>query len=105
MQLSVIPTFLAEISPANFRGSAGSLYWLAIKVGGLVVTGIVRGTSNIKGNPSWQIPIGIIFIIPAFVLVLVWFTPEVRYTSFPLHRFHKYVRNNSFTALLLTGLK
>jgi hypothetical protein len=32
MQLAVIPTFLAEISPAHLRGSMGVLYWLSIKV-------------------------------------------------------------------------
>ncbi|RFU35070.1 hypothetical protein B7463_g1273, partial [Scytalidium lignicola] len=31
MQLAVIPVFLAEISPAHFRGSMGVLYWLSIK--------------------------------------------------------------------------
>lgn len=33
MQLAVIPTFLAEISPAHLRGGTGALYWLSIKVG------------------------------------------------------------------------
>lgn len=32
MQLSVIPIFLAEISPTYLRGSIGTLYWLSIKV-------------------------------------------------------------------------
>lgn len=32
MQLAVIPTFLAEISPAHLRGGMGVLYWLSIKV-------------------------------------------------------------------------
>lgn len=77
MQLAVIPTFLAEISPVQMRGGTGVLYWLAIKCGGLVVTGITRATSNIPDNGAWQIPMGLIFIIPAIVLTLVWFIPEV----------------------------
>ena len=79
MQLIVIPIFLAEISPANLRGSTGTLYWLAIKCGGLLVTGIVRGTSEFKDNRAWQIPMALIWIIPAFIMVLVWFVPEVCY--------------------------
>lgn len=78
MQLAVIPTFLAEISPVQLRGTAGASYWLAIKFGGLVVTSIVRGTSTIKGNASWRIPISLILVIPAILIVLVWFIPEVR---------------------------
>ncbi|OAA70612.1 General substrate transporter [Cordyceps fumosorosea ARSEF 2679] len=76
MQLSVIPTFLAEISPPRLRGTAGASYWLAIKFGGLIVTSIVRGTSTIKGNASWRIPISLILVIPAFIIPLVWFIPE-----------------------------
>ncbi|KAM0669745.1 hypothetical protein ACQRIU_000140 [Beauveria bassiana] len=76
MQLSVIPTFLAEISPPQLRGTAGASYWLAIKFGGLIVTSIVRRTSTIKGNASWRIPISLILVIPAFIIPLVWFIPE-----------------------------
>ncbi|OAQ99670.1 hypothetical protein LLEC1_03656 [Akanthomyces lecanii] len=76
MQLAVIPTFLAEISPVQLRGTAGASYWLAIKFGGLVVTSIVRGTSTIKGNASWRIPISLILVIPAILIILVWFIPE-----------------------------
>ena len=32
MQLAVIPTLLAELSPAHLRGATGVLYWLSIKV-------------------------------------------------------------------------
>ncbi|KAG4437829.1 hypothetical protein IFR05_006675 [Cadophora sp. M221] len=76
MQLSVIPIFLAEISPTHLRGSIGALYWLSIKCGGLLVTGIVRVTSKNNDNSAWQIPIGLIFVIPTIVISLIWFVPE-----------------------------
>ncbi|EGX87921.1 sugar transport protein, putative [Cordyceps militaris CM01] len=76
MQLAVIPTFLAEISPPQLRGTTGASYWLAIKFGGLVVTSIVRATSTIKGNSSWRIPISLILVIPTILIGLVWFIPE-----------------------------
>ncbi|KAH6721875.1 putative sugar transport protein [Leptodontidium sp. MPI-SDFR-AT-0119] len=76
MQLSVIPIFLAEISPTYLRGSIGTLYWLSIKCGGLLITGIVRVTSKNKDYSAWQIPIGLIFVIPTIVISLIWFVPE-----------------------------
>ncbi|KAJ5604620.1 sugar transport protein [Penicillium lagena] len=76
MQLAVIPTTLAEIAPAKIRGAVGVLYWLNVKVGGFVVTAITRGTSTIPNNASWRIPFGLILIIPAIVISLIWFTPE-----------------------------
>ena len=109
MQLAVIPIFLAEISPAHMRGSMGVLYWLGVKVcrfhlhkeiyfndgppdfagkcGGLLITGIVRVTSNNRDNSAWQIPIGLIFVIPVIVILLVWFIPEVSIIFFKLPRF------------------
>ncbi|CAK7207997.1 hypothetical protein SEUCBS139899_010831, partial [Sporothrix eucalyptigena] len=67
---------VAEMAPAQIRGSMGVLYWLTIKVGGLVVTCITRRTSAIPSNASWQIPFGLILIIPAVVIAMVWFIPE-----------------------------
>ncbi|PWY90229.1 sugar transport protein [Aspergillus heteromorphus CBS 117.55] len=76
MTMAVIPTALAELAPGRIRGAMGVLYWLSIKIGGLVVTGIARGTSGITNNSAWQIPFGLILIVPCIVLSLVWFTPE-----------------------------
>lgn len=76
MQMAVIPTTLSEIAPAKIRGGMGVLYWLSIKVGGLVVTSITRGTENIKSNAAWRIPFGLILIIPFTVCCLIWFTVE-----------------------------
>ena len=45
--------------------------------GGLLITGIVRATSKDRDNSAWQIPIGLIFVIPVIVILLVWFLPEV----------------------------
>lgn len=76
MEMAVIPTTLAELAPAKVRGAMGVLYWLSIKVGGLVVTSITRGTSGIPTNAAWRIPFGLILIIPLILISLVWFTPE-----------------------------
>lgn len=76
MQLAVIPTALTELAPAQVRGGMCVLYWLSIKIGGLVVTAITRGTSSIETNAAWKIPFGLFLVIPSIVLSLIWFTPE-----------------------------
>lgn len=76
MQLAVIPTALSELAPAKNRGGVGVLYWLAIKVGGLVVTSITRGTKTIETNAAWRIPFGLLLVIPSIVISLVWFIAE-----------------------------
>ncbi|PWY81647.1 sugar transport protein [Aspergillus sclerotioniger CBS 115572] len=76
MQMAVIPTTLAELAPRNVRGAMGVLYWLSIKIGGLVVTGIARGTSSISTNTAWRIPFGLILVIPFICIFLVWIMPE-----------------------------
>ena len=76
MQLAVIPTTLSEIAPARNRGGVSVLYWLAIKVGGLVVTSITRGTKTIQTNAAWRIPFGLLLVVPSIVICLVWFIAE-----------------------------
>jgi hypothetical protein len=76
MQLAVIPTTLAELAPARVRGAMGVLFWLSIKVGGLVVTCITRGTSAIPNDAAWRIPFGLFLVVPSIIIGLVWFTPE-----------------------------
>ncbi|KAJ5122139.1 hypothetical protein N7526_009076 [Penicillium atrosanguineum] len=76
MQMAVIPTALSELAPAKFRGGMGVLYWLSIKCGGLLVTGIARGTENITSNAAWRIPFGLILVIPSIICCAVWFTVE-----------------------------
>ena len=74
--MAAIPTTLTELAPARVRGGMGVSYWLSIKVGGLIVTSITRGTSSIQSNAAWRIPFGLLLIIPFTVLCLIWFTPE-----------------------------
>ncbi|CAI7646358.1 unnamed protein product [Penicillium pancosmium] len=76
MQLAVIPTTLSEIAPARNRGGVSVLYWLAIKVGGLIVTSITRGTKTIESNAAWRIPFGLLLVVPSILICLVWFIAE-----------------------------
>ena len=50
---------------------------LSSKFGSLVVSCVARGTSTLKSNASWQIPIGLFYVTPTIVASLIWFVPEV----------------------------
>lgn len=76
MVIAVIPTTLAELAPAKIRGAMGVLFWLSIKIGGLVVTSIARSTSKVPTDAAWRVPFGLIFVIPLIVSSLIWLTPE-----------------------------
>ncbi|KIW46759.1 uncharacterized protein PV06_02403 [Exophiala oligosperma] len=76
MELAVVPTTLAELSPPRFRGSMVGLYWLSIKVGGLIISVIAKRTSQLNTNWAWRIPFTLFFIIPTIVASLIWLLPE-----------------------------
>lgn len=47
------------------------------KTGGLIVNCICRGTSTLKTNAAWRIPLGLFFVIPAIIICAIWTIPEV----------------------------
>ncbi|KIW18021.1 hypothetical protein PV08_02308 [Exophiala spinifera] len=76
MELAVVPTTLAELSPPRFRSSMVGLYWLSIKLGGLIISVIANRTSQVNTNWAWRIPFSLFFIVPTIVASLIWFLPE-----------------------------
>jgi hypothetical protein len=75
--MAVILTTLAKLASVRIYGAIGVLYWLHIKIGGLVITCITRGTSTILSNTAWRIPFGLFLIILLIMIALVWFTPKL----------------------------
>ncbi|KAH7394268.1 putative sugar transporter [Phaeosphaeria sp. MPI-PUGE-AT-0046c] len=76
MELSVIPAFQSEIVPAPARGLVVGTYQLSLILGGLVINSVCRGTSTIKDNRAWRIPLGLFYIVPSIIAALVFLTPE-----------------------------
>ncbi|RSM04056.1 hypothetical protein CEP52_007009 [Fusarium oligoseptatum] len=76
MELSVVPIYQSEIVPARSRGFVVSTYQTSVILGGLIVSIITRGTSDIPSNASWQIPYGLFFFVPTIVASAIWFVPE-----------------------------
>ncbi|KAK7416862.1 hypothetical protein QQX98_004920 [Neonectria punicea] len=67
MELAVVTIYQSEIVPARSRGFVVSTYQTSVIDGGLVVSAITRGTSDIPSNASWQIPFGLFFFVPTIV--------------------------------------
>lgn len=76
MELAVVPIFQSEIVPKEVRGFIVGTYQLMLYFGGLIMSLICRGTSELEGNKQWQIPFGLFFVIPTIVATLIWFIPE-----------------------------
>lgn len=44
----------------------------------MIVNAVCKATSTLSGNESFRIPFGLFFVIPVFVMCLIFFIPEVR---------------------------
>lgn len=76
MELSVIPLYQAEITPAQARGAMVASYNTALLLGMLIMSLICYGTSEIPNRTSYILPIGLFYIIPTIVLVCTFWMPE-----------------------------
>lgn len=76
MEMAVIPVFQAEITPAKARGFMVGAFQFSLSIGGLVVHIITNATANRQDSSSWRIPVGLFFIFPIIVGILINFVPE-----------------------------
>jgi SP family sugar:H+ symporter-like MFS transporter len=67
--------YIQEVSPARYRGMslAGFQFWTSI--GALVGTIVDNFTAKIDGRDSYVIPLGLIYIVPVFIFVGLFFIP------------------------------
>ncbi|KAL1869974.1 hypothetical protein VTK73DRAFT_2895 [Phialemonium thermophilum] len=72
MELAVVPAYQSEIVPAPVRGLIVGTYQFSLILGGLIINCVCLGTSRIPGNRSWQIPIGLFYIIPTLIASAIW---------------------------------
>lgn len=76
MELSVCPVFQAEIVPHQIRGFVVGTYQMSLLIGGIIINSVCRGTSTLDGNKSWQIPLGLFYLVPLCIICGIWFVPE-----------------------------
>jgi MFS transporter, SP family, sugar:H+ symporter len=72
----VTPIYQSECAPAYLRGMISATIQFQISFGQTVASLINFGTQNMKGDKSWQIPIGLQFIVPVVILALLPLMPE-----------------------------
>ncbi|KAG9496377.1 hypothetical protein J7337_012965 [Fusarium musae] len=76
MTIVVVPIYQAETAPKALRGLITSSLQLMILLGSLVASLVTWGTSSMKTNAAWHIPVALQFIAPTFLLVLWFWVPE-----------------------------
>ncbi|KAK3938546.1 putative glucose transporter rco-3 [Diplogelasinospora grovesii] len=68
--------YIQECAPARYRGLMISSFQVWTSVGSLVGTVVDNFTAKIEGRDSYLIPLGLIYILPAFMSVGLFFIPE-----------------------------
>ncbi|KAF2005629.1 MFS monosaccharide transporter-like protein [Amniculicola lignicola CBS 123094] len=68
--------YIQESAPARYRGLMISVFQCWTSIGTLIGTIVDNGTSKIDGKNSYLIPLGIIYIVPAFLSLGLFFIPE-----------------------------
>jgi SP family sugar:H+ symporter-like MFS transporter len=71
-----IASYQAELVPAGMRASTVSSLQFSIIAGGLIATGINTAFSTGTTNAAWRIPVGMTFVSPTLVLMLLPFLPD-----------------------------
>jgi SP family sugar:H+ symporter-like MFS transporter len=68
--------YLQESAPPHLRGLALALYQWWCSLGTLIGTIVDNFTEPLGGRPSYLIPLGLIYIVPAILSVAIIFLPE-----------------------------
>jgi sugar porter (SP) family MFS transporter len=68
--------YCSEVAPAHLRGIMVAMFQFTQNIGGLIGAIINNYTSTIDGRHCYQIPIAILFVVPVFLTVLMFFIPE-----------------------------
>ncbi|KAF2015082.1 general substrate transporter [Aaosphaeria arxii CBS 175.79] len=68
--------YIQESSPARYRGLLIAVFQFWTSIGTLIGTVVDNSTHSIPGRESYLIPLGIIYIVPVFMAVGMFFIPE-----------------------------
>ncbi|KAL5518389.1 hypothetical protein ACEPAH_71 [Sanghuangporus vaninii] len=73
---AVVPTYIAECTPPQIRGSLTGTYQLFITFGILIAYCICIGTRELGGSGSWRIVVGLGIAFALFLGISIQFMPE-----------------------------
>ena len=71
--------YISEVAPVAARGVAAALINLSYVIGQLVASGILKGTSTLMNKWSYKIPFATQWVLPLFILTLIFFCPSSTY--------------------------
>ncbi|KAJ2894784.1 hypothetical protein MKZ38_007213 [Zalerion maritima] len=74
--MSFSQLYIQESSPAKYRALFLSVFQFATTLGTLIGTIIDWATANRPDKSAYLIPLGIIYVVPLFLAVGMWFIPE-----------------------------
>ncbi|KAI1626148.1 general substrate transporter [Exophiala viscosa] len=69
-------TYMSEVSPAHLRGSIVGMVVFQISLGALFGILVDNYTDVYLQRKSYEIPLGVMYIIPAFISVFIIFLPD-----------------------------
>ncbi|KAI0015740.1 general substrate transporter [Xylariomycetidae sp. FL0641] len=68
--------YISEAAPSHLRGSLISCMQLTVCIGTVIGNVVVNATQGMANTLSYQIPLFILYVVPGFVVGLVFFIPE-----------------------------
>ena len=68
--------YCAEVAPAHLRAVMVALFSEWVTIGGIAGAAVSNSTSKKMDKSSYQIPLGVQFIVPAILAVGLFFVPE-----------------------------
>jgi MFS family permease len=75
-QICIPLTHRKESAPARYRGLMIAVFQFWTSIGVLIGTLVDNATHKIDGKNSYMIPLGIIYVVPVFMSVGLFFIPE-----------------------------
>ncbi|GAP91493.1 putative general substrate transporter [Rosellinia necatrix] len=68
--------YTAEASPAHLRAVMVALFSEWVNIGSIIGTAVTNETKNLLSKASYEIPLGILFIVPTLLSIGLLFVPE-----------------------------
>lgn len=68
--------YIQESSPARYRGLLIAVFQFWTSIGTLIGTVVDNATHRMEGRTSYLIPLGIIYVVPIFMSIGMFFIPE-----------------------------
>lgn len=73
------PAYASEVVPLVLRGACTATLQMSWSIGGIIVAAATYATNKRQGPSAWKIPLGLQWIFPLPLMVLLFFAPESPY--------------------------